>query len=208
MKQVPCRLAEALQEICKKKMLENITVREIASKAGVTRQVFYHHFEDKFELASWINYAHMYQAVKKAIEEDPKCMWHLTTSYWMEQMLENREFYINAFQSASQKEFQRIIRDFFFRAHKWQLEQRVKRGINEEEEFALRLYIYGGMEKIYEWVAKGMNMPAPRMIELLRVSMPDVIAKWVLSGEDVPYDAALQKMVEFLDESGLLPKME
>jgi len=208
MKQVSYRLAEALEEICKHKALENITVREIASKAGVTRQVFYHHFVDKFELASWINYVHMYQSVKKSIEEDPKQMWYLAISYWMEQMLENKEFYMNAFQSSSQKEFQRIIRDFFFRAHKWQLEQRAKRTINEEEVFALHLYLYGGMEKIYEWVGKGMNTPVSRMMELLQISMPNVIAKWILSGEDVPYDAALQKMVEFLDESGLLPKIE
>lgn len=208
MKQVPYRLAEALEDICKQKTLENITVREIASEAGVTRQVFYHHFEDKFDLAAWINYVHMYQSVKKSMEEDPTQMWYLATSYWMEQMLENKEFYMNAFQSSSQKEFQRIIREFFFGAHKWQLEQRAKHEINEEEEFALRLYIYGGMEKIYEWVGKGMNTPISRMIELLQISMPVVIAKWILNGDDVPYDAALQKMVEFLNESGLLPAIE
>ena len=208
MKQVPYRLAEALEEICKTKPLENITVREIASKAGVTRQVFYHHFDDKFDLASWINYVHMYQSVKKAIEDNPNRMWYLAVSYWMEEMLENKEFYMNAFQSSSQKEFQRIIRDFFFGAHKWQLEQRAKRSMKEEEEFALRLFLHGAMEKIYEWIGKGMNMPVSRMIELLKVSMPEVISKWILTGENVPYDAALQKMVEFLEENGLLPIAE
>ena len=40
MKQVPYRLAEALESICKRKSLENITVSQIAQEAGVTRQVF------------------------------------------------------------------------------------------------------------------------------------------------------------------------
>lgn len=208
MKQVSYRLAEALEEICKQKTLENITVSEIASKAGVTRQVFYHHFVDKYDLASWIHYLHLYQSVRKALEEEPKRMWQLTTTYWMEQLLENKEFYINAFQSSSPKEFQRIIRDFFFGAYKWQLEQRAKRTISEEEEFALRLFLYGGMEKIYEWIGKGMHMPVERMIELLQLSMPERIAKWILSGEDVPYDNALKKMVGFLNENGLLPEIE
>ena len=206
MKQVPYRLAESLEEICKQKTLENITVSEIASKAGVTRQVFYHHFVDKFDLASWIHYVHLYRSVRKALEEDPNQMWRLATRYWMEQMQKNKEFYTNAFQSVSQKEFQRIIREFFFEAYRWQLEHRTKRPIAEEEEFALRLFLFGGMEKIYEWVAKGMNMSIERMITLLELSMPERISKWILSGEDVPYADALNKMMEHLEQSGLLAK--
>ncbi|MBQ8039322.1 MAG: TetR/AcrR family transcriptional regulator C-terminal domain-containing protein, partial [Lachnospiraceae bacterium] len=206
MKQVPYHLAEALEEICKQKTLENITVSEIASKAGVTRQVFYHHFVDKFDLASWIHYVHLYRSVRKALEEDPNQMWRLATRYWMEQMQKNKEFYTNAFQSVSQKEFQRIIREFFFEAYRWQLEHRTKRPIAEEEEFALRLFLFGGMEKIYEWVAKGMNVSIERMITLLELSMPERISKWILSGEDVPYADALNKMMEHLEQSGLLAK--
>lgn len=206
MKQVPYRLAEALEEICKQKTLENITVSEIASKAGVTRQVFYHHFVDKFDLALWIHYVHLYRSVRQALEEDACRMWRLATQYWLQQLRKNKEFYTNAFQSVSQKEFQRIIREFFFGAYQWQLEHRAKRPITEEEEFSLRLYLFGGMEKIYDWVAKGMNMPIERMIDLLELSMPELISHWILSGEDVPYTEALNKMIDYLEESGLLRK--
>ena len=70
MKRIPYRLAEALETICSRKTLENITVSEIAAEAGVTRQVFYHHFEDIFQLAAWIHYIHLYQSVKQTMEED------------------------------------------------------------------------------------------------------------------------------------------
>ena len=80
------------------------------------------------------------------------------------------------------------------------------RPITEEEEFALRLFLFGGMEKIYEWVAKGMNTPIERMITLLELSMPERISNWILSGEDVPYADALNKMMEYLEQSGLLAK--
>ena len=204
MKQIPYRLAEALKCICKKKSLETITVSEIAAEAGVTRQVFYHYFTDKFELASWIHCVHLYQSVKSALEEDSQQMWRLTTEYWLKRLENNKTFYINAFQSVSQKEFQRIIRDFFFHAYCWQMEQHMQRELNQEERFVLHLYLFGGMEEIYEWIAKGMPIPAEQMVLLLEAAMPELIGKWILTGKGVTYEAALKKMEEYLLEEGLL----
>ena len=207
MKQIPYRLAEALENICKRKSLENITVSQIAREAGVTRQVFYHYFDDKFELASWIHYVHLYQSVKKALEEDSRQVWRLTVMNWMYQIAENKEFYMNAFQSVSQKEFQRIIRDFFFRAYRWQMEQRMKRKLNETEADVLRMYLFGGMETVYEWVAGGMIMPVERMVELQEIAMPELIKQWVISSEDVPYEEALKVMEQYLLAEGLLQEI-
>lgn len=204
MKQIPNRLSEALKNICKQKTLENITVSEIAAEAGVTRQVFYRYFEDKFELASWIHYLHLYQSLKLAVENGLQQVWRETVTQWMQKLLENREFYINAFQSVSQKEFQRIIRHFFFGAHKWQMEQRMQRKLTEEEAFSLHLYVFGGMEEIYEWISHGMPVPVERMVELLEFSMPESVSKWVLSGDGVSYTEALKQMENYLFEEGLL----
>ena len=207
MKQIPYRLAEALENICNRKTLENITVSQIAAEAGVTRQVFYHHFDDKFELASWIHYVHLYQSVKLALEENKQNVWRLTTTHWMYRMSKNKAFYTNAFQSVSQKEFQRIIRDFFFRSYTWQMEQRMGRKLTEEEAFVLHTYLYGGMQAIYDWIAGGMQTPIERMVELLEMSMPELIAKWILTGEDVPYKEALKMMEAYLSKEGLLQEI-
>lgn len=204
MKQISYRLAEALENICKRKSLENITVSQIAQEAGVTRQVFYHYFDDKYELASWIHYMHLYQSVKQALEENSQQVWRLTIRNWMYQLIEKKAFYMNAFQSVSQKEFQRIIRDFFYDSYKWQMEQHKKRELNEEEKFVLHTYLYGGMEAVYEWIAGGMVMPVVRLADLLELSMPDLIKQCILTGENVPYREALLEMEKYLSEEGLL----
>lgn len=207
MKQVPYRLAEALKNICKRKSLENITVSQIAQEAGVTRQVFYHHFDDKFELASWIHYVHLYRSVKDALEEDAGQMWRLTFKNWLQKLIDNKEFYMNAFQSMSQKEFQRNIREFFFGAYRWQMMQSLNRELKEEEVFCLRTYIYGGMETVYEWIAGGMLISAERMLELQELAMPEIVKKGVLSHENVPYEEALKMMESYILEQGLLQEI-
>lgn len=204
MKQIPYRLAEALENICKRKSLENITVSQIAQEAGVTRQVFYHHFDDKFELASWIHYVHLYQSVKAALEEDAGQMWRLTIRNWMHKLIENKAFYMNAFQSVSQKEFQRNIREFFYGAYKWQMGKSLNRQLSEEEAFALRTYLFGGMETMYEWIAGGMLMSPERMLELQELAMPEIVKNGVLSDENVPYKEAIIMMEQYLSEEGLL----
>lgn len=204
MKQVPYRLAEALENICKRKALENITVSQIALEASVTRQVFYHHFDDKYELAAWIHYVHLYQSVKQALEEQPQQMWRATATNWLKRLAKNRDFYRNAFQSVSQKEFQRIIRDFFLASYKWQLEEHMQRPLKEEELFALRSYCIGSIELVYEWISKDISQTPERMQELLEASMPDVILTKAKELKDIPYAKAIKTMEEYLFQEGLL----
>ena len=49
------RLAAAVQELLEGKDLDEISVRDITEKCGMTRQVFYHYFSDKYALVSWVH---------------------------------------------------------------------------------------------------------------------------------------------------------
>ena len=46
-------LADALLELCEEKLLINITVKDLLSKTGVSRQTFYNRFHDKNDLIQW-----------------------------------------------------------------------------------------------------------------------------------------------------------
>lgn len=204
MKKIPYRLAEALEKICKTKSLETITVSQIAIEAGVTRQVFYHHFDDKFELASWIHYVHLFRSVKEAVEKQTESIWRETMRNWMHQLKNNKEFYVNAFQSVSQKEFQRIIKDFFFHAYKWHMTQNMQRNLTEEESYVLRIFLFGTMEVVYEWIASGMTMSPEGMVEIQEKAMPQIIKKWITTDENVPYKEALKEMEKYILKEGLI----
>lgn len=47
-------IADATIQLMKNKKLNKISVREIAEASNITRQTFYYHFEDIFDLIQWI----------------------------------------------------------------------------------------------------------------------------------------------------------
>ena len=57
-------LARALKELVDEKPLAQITVTEIASRAGINRQTFYYHFKDIYELIGWIYQTEALEAVE------------------------------------------------------------------------------------------------------------------------------------------------
>ncbi len=205
MKHVPYRLAEALKRICKKKSLENITVSQIAAEAELTRQVFYRYFEDKFELAQWMHYMDLYEVMKKNMEENPQGnLWKKNATAWLQRIMENRIFYTSAIHSSSQKEFQRNIRDFFYQSYQNQIQYYTKKEVGEEIAFVLHVYCIGAMEKVFEWVEKGMPVSAEKMVELLELSMPEMIHNLVVKPQDIPYAEIIKLVEEFLQREGLL----
>lgn len=203
MKQVPYRLAEALKNICKRKPLEAITVSEITAEAKLTRQVFYHYFGDKFALASWIHCVHLCKSVKNALETKSQSIWHQTTLNWLECLVENKTFYMNAFQSVSQKEFQRNIRDSFFACYQWQMEVHLHRSLQEDELFVLHTYCIGSMEKVYEWINHGMVTPPEKMVHLLELAMPELMHNVIETFEEIPYAEAIKMVEQQLSAEGL-----
>ena len=47
------RLAEAMKVCMKRMPVEKITVKEIVDECGTTRQTFYRHFLDEYDLINW-----------------------------------------------------------------------------------------------------------------------------------------------------------
>lgn len=48
------QIADIFLELVRKKSVDKITVRDIVEKCGITRQSFYYHFSDIFNLIEWI----------------------------------------------------------------------------------------------------------------------------------------------------------
>lgn len=99
-------LASSLKELMSKKDFSKISVRNIVENCGVTRQAFYYHFQDKYDLMNWIYYTETARFVTQygSVEN-----WTNGIRDLCLYMQKNKTFYINALNTVGQNSFQEYL---------------------------------------------------------------------------------------------------
>ena len=80
----------------------------------------------------------------------------------------------------------------------------MQRELTEEEAYVLNIFVFGAMEAIYGWIAGGMTIPVERMVDFQEKAMPEIIKKWVMTSENVPYKETIKVMESYIAAEGLL----
>ena len=185
MKDVRKLLSDALVEICENKPLDNVTVTEITRRANLTRQVFYRHFVDKYDLAKYIH-LHDYYCVLDAVElgeEKGADMWTIVSRAWFDVIKGKARFYQNVYRSNSSGEFKRIMRNYITNFYMGIVEYQLGKQINPDILFVIQLYLAGATEKINDWVMSGAKLPIEELNRLLYLGMPEKIRNLVIFNE-------------------------
>ena len=86
-------LADALKSLMAKKPFEKISVGDIVEHCQLTRQTFYYHFQDKYDLMNWVYYT---ETVRFMSGYDTLEHWTEGLVRLCRYMQESRTFYINA----------------------------------------------------------------------------------------------------------------
>lgn len=173
-------LANALIEICNIKPLDKITVTEITKKAGLTRQVFYHHFLDKYELAKWVHMQDFIQHVKATtLENNGEMYLEEIMLEWLLTLEKHKVFYRNTYHSLEAKEFQMMICNHVYESYKQIVLSTTQKPLSEETNFILQIYCIGACQKCFDWIIAGCEIH------------PKVICKWMFNA--LPQD--LQKSI-------------
>lgn len=103
-------LAQSLQELMLTMPLEKISVNDIVEHAGVGRNTFYYHFEDKYDLVNWYFQTGVTHFLATRTNYTS---WINLMDSIEEYLRENRVFYTNALRYTGQNSLQEYIFDFF-----------------------------------------------------------------------------------------------
>lgn len=185
MKDVRKLLSEALVEICESKSLDNVTVTEITRRAKLTRQVFYRHFVDKYDLAKYIHLHDYYNALDTTeIGADKGAdMWGNISRAWFDVIKEKPQFYQNIYRSHSGGEFKRIMRTYITNFYMRIVEIQLGKQVDREILFVIRLYLAGATEAINDWIVGGAKLSVEELNRLLYLGMPEKIRNLVIFNE-------------------------
>lgn len=161
-------LAEGLKELMQTAPLSKVSIGDICAHCNISRNTFYYHFKDKYDLVSWIF--------------STETMAHMTNfsdyEHWADGLLslcrylqENRKFYMHALDSEGQNSFSSYLTSFYKNLMVHCTEQ-VAEGTSlteKEIDFIARFYTHALVGLLLDWTKEGMKTdPAPG-IERIRL---------------------------------------
>ncbi len=159
-------IAEALKKICREKPFDKISIADITSDCGLNRQTFYYHFQDKYELLSWIYYNEIFARITEDITLEN---WDQKILFMLQIMEEEKSFYKNTIREREhtfESYLLEMAKALFLEAI-IALDENVKLS-EEEQTFDAEFYAYGICGVIMSWAEKGMKMKPEIVVHRLK----------------------------------------
>ena len=168
------RLAAAMKKCMERMPVEKVTVKEIVEECGTTRQTFYRHFLDKYDLINWY--------FDKILSESFKHMGTGETVY--ESLVRKFRFIEHErlfFDAAFRYDDQNSLRDHDYRKiHAFytnMIESRTNEPLGSELNFILEMYCRGSVYMTTRWVSGEIECTPEEMAKRLVEAMPAVLAE-------------------------------
>ncbi len=102
-------LANALKALMLKKTLNKISVGDIVNECKLTRQTFYYHFKDKYDLMNWIYYTETARFMDSYHTIENWTDGLVELCYYMQ---ENKSFFSNALKTVGQNSFPEYLQNY------------------------------------------------------------------------------------------------
>ena len=149
-------LAQSLKELMETTPLEKISVNDITEHAGVGRNTFYYHFQDKYDL---VNQYFQIDATHFLVERSSASNWQSVLAGMERYFRANKAFYSSALQYTGQNNLQ----DYIYNLIKTFLSRRLQEGCpgmdRAERRFIANFIAGGAVRVIGDWVKEGMPDP-------------------------------------------------
>jgi probable dihydroxyacetone kinase regulator len=166
-------LVDALKALMKEKKLSKITVSDITDYCDISRNTFYYHFSDKYDLLNWIFYSETLPEVNAFSEPE---RWFDGFVRLCRYMRANREFYLEALDYVGQNSLKDYLLEFYFELLKIHIDTvytQLGYKLASEELFLMaRMEAHSYVGIIMDWVKGGMQDDyMTRFEQLQRVSL-------------------------------------
>ena len=151
-------LADALKALLANQPLSKISIKDITNYCGISRNTFYYHFQDKYELINWIFFSDMNEHIASFADPDklPETFVDVCKVLYA-----HRKFYMACFQYTGQNSLYGCMHDFYVNLWTRNLEhtyQKYQLSIKKDELYlTARMKTHALLGMLSEWVQNGMH---------------------------------------------------
>lgn len=168
MQQDKQKYADALIRLLQKKTLGEITVKDIAAECGVTRQAFYYHFSDIYDLVEWIYIDAAQKALSGHTDIDDWEVGFLMVLRWTR---ENSVIVENTLRSVT-REYVETFLNRVLAEHMSPLVARQAEGMlvtEDQKKFIARFYTLSLNSISIDWILGGMKEAPEELVKSVAI---------------------------------------
>lgn len=156
--------AESLKKLLGKKPLDHITVKDIAEDCKISRQAFYYHFKDIYDLVEWILHEEVSAALANRQNIDTWTQGFCGILMWLRN---NKTLVINTYRSKGHEYLETCMYKVLFDVVYPVVEDQAK-GMNvkqKHKEFIAHFYSLAVVAMSLDWVRTGMKEEPQEIVE-------------------------------------------
>lgn len=176
-------MAQALTDLLQTRTLDKITIRDITDACGLTRNTFYYHFHDVYELLGWLFEEKTREIMERYQKESD---WEGGLEETLNYLYENRQMMMHIHESISYDLLFRFVNDVMYHHAEVIVTQQV-RG-QECSEQAIRitasLYMNAAVGDVLGWVRSGMDRTPEHMAQVYNTLFIGTIKAVLESAEE------------------------
>ncbi|MGB4659576.1 MAG: TetR/AcrR family transcriptional regulator [Mobilitalea sp.] len=139
----------------RKKVFTKISVGDIVAECGLSRQAFYYHFKDKYDLLNWIYYT---ETVSFMFKYDTIDNWADGLKNLCCYMKKNHVFYINALNTTGQDSFPMYLHKYIYNFSIKVVENIFTENFNRDNwDYTIDFFSTAFVSHIVKWANNGMK---------------------------------------------------
>lgn len=162
-------IQNALMELCNIKKFDDITVKEIYERSQISKQAFYNHYKDKYEIVEKIYLHDTYFAFHNSADYSHDIFLATMKNFW-----NRRKYYKNVLESSKQNSLNEFALEESITSLRCILiNHRV--AVDEAMEFKIRFYSFGYVNCLHQWVKGVIDLDVEEFSEYLYSVIPDFI---------------------------------
>jgi len=159
-------LANALKALMAKKSFEKISVGDIVEHCQLTRQTFYYHFQDKYDLMNWVYYT---ETVRFMSGYDTLEHWTEGLIRLCRYMQENKTFYVNALGTTGPNSFPEYLYGYIRSIAQTTVETMLGETYDRDQwDFFTQFFATAFVSFIVRWSTEGMKADPAEFIRKIR----------------------------------------
>ncbi len=175
-------IANAFLQLASEKSPDKITIIDICRRANISRETFYYHFVDKYDLFKWI---YKQNLLKRMHSNSAEPSW----PKMIEKTINDAAEYIGFFEKVLGKatiEYAEIMFETLYEFYYSELSEKRPGGrLSRQEEAEMYIYLKGGIEFFKYYFKNHSDTSAENVSRLIAGAMPDKLTKlWQDTSED------------------------